>query len=48
MGRAINENMEELYRVHGDKLIVFKPSLQLNEALLQRVSEASVVVDGTK
>jgi len=23
MGRAINENMEELYRVHGDKLIVF-------------------------
>ena len=23
MGRAINENMDELYRVHGDKLIVF-------------------------
>jgi hypothetical protein len=23
MGRAVNENMEELYRVHGDKLIVF-------------------------
>ena len=23
MGRAVNENMDELMRVHGDKLILF-------------------------